>query len=112
MESILDSIKQMLGYSNEPNFYDATIIMHINTAFAKLFQMGVGPKNQAYKIVDSSNIWDEFLNGKTDIENVKTYVFLKTKIVFDPPQSASVQECIKQEIKECEWRLNCADEDN
>lgn len=80
--------------------------MFINMAFATLHQLGVGPKDEAYAIVDDSNTWDEFVQTTKNIENVKTYVFMKVKLSFDPPATGAAIESLKELIKESEWRLN------
>ena len=107
MESILTSIKKLLGIAEEYAHFDPDIITHINSAFFTLTQLGVGP-SEGFSINDASTTWDEFLsktNGK-NLEAVKTYVYLKVKLLFDPPLTSSVTEAIKSQISEYEWRLN------
>lgn len=104
-DSILVSIKKLLGITEEYNYFDADIIMHINMAFMVLYQLGVGPKTP-FTIEDASATWSDFMGDSTDLAGVKTYVFLKVKLVFDPPQSSAAMEAIKQNIAELEWRLN------
>ena len=111
MESILDSIKKMLGITKEYKQFDAEIVMNINSVFSVLHQLGVGPK-ECYWIEDSAQTWDEFMEGKANIELVKSYVFLKVKLIFDPSLTASVTESYKEQIKEFEWRLNVIAEEN
>ena len=74
-------------------------------AFMVLYQLGVGPKTP-FTIEDASATWSDFMGDSTDLAGVKTYVFLKVKLVFDPPQSSAAMEAIKQNIAELEWRLN------
>ena len=105
MESILTSIKKMLGISEEYTHFDADIIMHINTVFVTLKQIGVGP-SKGFSIKDSSTTWDEYISEDLDLESVKTYIFLKVKLVFDPPASSIVTESFKRAASEIEWRLN------
>ena len=81
--------------------------MHINTVFAILTQMGVGPVN-FFLIVDKSAKWDEFVSNKIYLEPVKTYVYLKVKLIFDPPLSSSITKAMKQTINELECRLYLA----
>lgn len=107
MESILTSIKKLLGITEFYEHFDADIIMHINTVFAILTQMGVGPAN-GFSIIDKSAKWDEFVSNKIYLEPVKTYVYLKVKLIFDPPLSSSVAEAMKQTINELECRLYLA----
>lgn len=104
-ESILTSIKKMLGMEENYNVFDTDIIIHINTIFMTLNQLGVGPSS-GFKIEDNSAIWSEYIDEDSDLEAVKTYIYLKVKLLFDPPLSSSVIEVMKQSIAELEWRLN------
>ena len=105
MESILKSIKKDLGIDESDKDYDPDIIRRINSAFMVLNQLGVGPK-EGFRINDDTNTWNEFLSGRKDIDGVKDYVYLKVRLVFDPPTNASLLEALKEEIKELESRLN------
>ena len=105
MDSILTSIKKLLGITEECENFDQDIIMHINSAFMILNQLGVGPKS-GFSINDKSSTWDEFIPESSNLEAVKTYVHLKVKLMFDPPLSSTVIEAIKSQINELEWRLN------
>ena len=105
MDSILTSIKKLLGITEEYENFDQDIIMHINSAFMILNQLGVGPKS-GFSINDKSSTWDEFIPESSNLEAVKTYVHLKVKLMFDPPLSSTVIEAIKTQINELEWRLN------
>lgn len=107
MESILDSIKKLLGISDEYTQFDNDIIMHINTVFMNLTQLGVGPA-AGFFIEDSSAVWSDFVDLENDIQlnSVKTYVYLKVKLLFDPPLSSSVVQSMNNMISELEWRLN------
>lgn len=109
MESILTSIKKLLGISEDYEQFDADIIMHINTVFLNLAQLGVGPSN-GFFIEDSSATWSDFVNieDNAQLQAIKTYVYLKVKLLFDPPLSSSVIESINRMIAELEWRLNVA----
>ena len=104
MESILTSIKQLLGIMEDYEHYDGDIILHINSVFMILRQLGVGP-DDGFTISDKSTTWDEFIPTKM-IEAVKTYTYLKVKLLFDPPMSSIVTEAINKQIAELEWRLN------
>ena len=106
MESILTSIKKLLGITDEYEHFDGDIIIHINTALFTLNQLGVGP-SEGFSISDKTAVWNEFVDTKK-IEAVKTYVYLKVKLAFDPPQSSAHIEAIKNQIAEYEWRLNIA----
>ena len=105
MDSILTSIKKLLGITEEYENFDQDIIMHINSAFMILNQLGVGPKS-GFSINDKSSTWYEFIPERSNLEAVKTYVHLKVKLMFDPPLSSTVIEAIKSQINELEWRLN------
>lgn len=109
-ESILTSIKKMLGITEEQTAYDTDIIININGAFAVLNQLGIGP-DEGYFITGSDDTWGDFLPDNNDssvnvsLSLVKVYVYLKTKITFDPPTIGSVMDSTKQAITEYEWRL-------
>ena len=109
MESILTSIKKLLGISEEYEQFDQDIIMHINTVFMNLTQLGVGP-DKGFYIEDADATWDDFVNLDKNIplQAVKTYIYLKVKLLFDPPLSSAVIESTNNMIAELEWRLNAA----
>lgn len=109
MESILTSIKKLLGIPAEYTHFDADLIMHINSVFMILQQIGVGPK-QGFFIEDDSTTWNEYISDSIQMQAVKSYIHLKVKLLFDPPASSAVMECTKQMISELEWRLNVAAE--
>ena len=106
MESILTSIKKVLGISEDYKHFDKDLIMHINSAFLILTQLGVGP-SEGFYITDENDIWDDFTEG-TNIELVKSYMYLKVKLLFDPPLSSAAIESTNRMIAEFEWRLNVA----
>lgn len=105
MESILTSIKNMLGITEEDDSFDAVLIMHINSAFMNLTQLGVGPP-EGYSIEDKTNAWSEFVRDTSKMSSVKSYIYLRVKLLFDPPMSAAVMESTNRQISEYEWRLN------
>ena len=105
MESILTSIKKLLGIAEEYAHFDADIIMHINSAFMTLSQLGIGPK-EGFSIKSDAETWSDFTGDSTSIEAVKTYVFIKVKMVFDPPTSSFVMTAYEHQAQELEWRLN------
>lgn len=107
MDSILTSIKKLLGITEEYEHFDTDIIIHINSAFSTLTQLGVGPA-EGFSIVDKNDYWSDFVEDMRQIESVKSYVYLKTKVLFDPPSSSVVMESINRQISEFEWRLNVA----
>lgn len=107
MDSILTSVKKLLGITEEYTQFDTDIIFHINTVFTILNQLGVGPV-KPFKISDDKAVWSDFIGESDNIEAVKTYVYMKVKLLFDPPQSSAVAEASNNIISELEWRLNVA----
>lgn len=105
MESILTSIKKLLGIAEQDTNFDQDIIMHINSVFMILNQLGVGP-DQSFHIEDDIPTWNDFIPEGQNIEAVKSYMFLKVKILFDPPASSTVLQSMTQAANELEWRLN------
>ena len=110
LNSILTSIKKMLGIDEEYDCFDTDIILHINSVFMILTQMGVGP-SEGFTISDKTTTWDEFLQDTKKLESVKSYVYLKVKLLFDPPLSSAVMDATNRLISELEWRLNVAGEE-
>lgn len=110
-DSILTSIKKLLGISEEYECFDADLIMHINSVFSILTQLGVGPTT-GFMIEDENAIWKDFINDEAKFMLVKSYMHLKVKLLFDPPLSSAVMECYKTQISEYEWRLNVASEND
>lgn len=104
MNSILNSIKKRLGISEEYEHFDDDIIMDINSVFSILTQMGVGPST-GFIITDQDAEWTDFMEDMIKLEFVKTYVYLKVRLMFDPPQSSAVTESINRQISELEWRI-------
>lgn len=105
MDSILTSIKKILGIYEDDTSFDVDIIMHINTVLMILRQMGIGP-SEGFSIQDSYDTWKDYLSDTSLIEPVKTYIALKVRLIFDPPASSTVIEAINRTISELEWRLN------
>ena len=102
-ESILTSIKKLLGITEEYAHFDTDIIMHINSVFMILMQLGIGPA-EGFSISDDSAVWSDFLSDATWFESVKSYVYLKVKLIFDPPQSGTLLNAMEKQIGEFEWR--------
>ena len=103
-DSVLLSIKQMLGISPEDTSFDVNVIMSINTALTILMDLGLTEVED--QIVTSDKMtWDELLGGRTDIEYVKTYVYQKVKMIFDPPTSTAAIDAMQRSISELEWRI-------
>ena len=107
MESILTSVKKLLGIPEEYTHFDPDIVMHINAVFMVLQQLGVGPSKGFY-IEDDTSTWAEFLGDPTQLQMVKSYMYLKVRKIFDPPTSSAHMNAIDQSIAEFEWRLNVA----
>lgn len=105
MDSILISVKKMLGIAAEYTHFDADIIIHINSVFMILNQLGVGPR-EGFSISSDVETWDEFTNDNLTIESVKSYMYLKVGLLFDPPTSSNVLEARNRLVSELEWRLN------
>ena len=104
-DSILNTTKKLLGIMPEYEHFDQDLIMHINSVFLILKQMGVGPETP-YFITDASQTWSDFSEDINLIQMVKSYMGAKVRMLFDPPTSSSVMEALKNQIAEFEWRLN------
>jgi len=102
--SILDDIKKLLGIPSDYDAFNTDLVMHINTVFQNLYEMGFG--DTAFSIDDSSSTWNQFF-GYTglSINSARTYVYLKVKQLFDPPQTSALIEAMNSNIQELEWRL-------
>lgn len=107
MESILTSIKKLLGIPEEYEQFDMDVIMHINSALFVLTQLGVGP-SEGFSITDKTSKWTDFVSNVKNIESIKTYVYLRVRLLFDPPSSSAVTEAMNRQISEFEWRINVA----
>lgn len=105
MESILTSVKKMLGITDDYKHFDPDIIMHINSVFMILTQLGLGPE-EGFVIYNETEVWEDFLSSTTDLQAVKSYMYLKVRLLFDPPSSSAVTESMNRMISEYEWRLN------
>jgi len=103
-DSILDSTKKALGLDVEYDAFDPEIIMHINSIFFTLQQLGVGPST-GFMINDNAELWSEFI-GADQINAVKSYMALKVRLIFDPPATSFVLEAMNKTATEFEWRLN------
>lgn len=105
-ESIFLSTKKMLGISNEDSSFDSDLIMHINSVFSILNQLGVGPFD-GFVITGEDETWDEFLvdDKKNRLQMIKSYMYQRVKIIFDPPSTGVLNEALERQIKELEWRI-------
>lgn len=105
MDSILTSIKKLLGITEEYDHFDPDIIMHINSVFSVLTQLGVGPAS-GFSISDKTAVWSDFVDSDSRLEMLKSYMYLKVKLLFDPPLGTASIEAINRQISELEWRIN------
>jgi len=104
--SILTGTKKILGILEDYTVFDHDIITHINTAFSTLTQLGVGPA-EGFMIEDETAEWVDFIDD-TDLQynSVKTYVYLRVRLMFDPPTTSYLIAAFQDQIRELEWRLN------
>ena len=107
MESILTSIKKLLGIAEDYTHFDNDIIMHINSVFLILTQLGVGPP-EGFVIHDATALWTDFVADGKNLELIKSYTYLKVKLMFDPSLSSAVLDSTNQLIKEYERRIQVA----
>ena len=102
--SILNTIKKLLGIAEDYKHFDVDIVHLINDAFFSLMQLGVTA--HPFKIVDEMDTWEFFQGSRLDLESAKTYIYLKVRMIFDPPATSYAQQAFETRIKELEWRLN------
>ena len=102
--SILNTIKKMLGVGEDDTSFDTDIIIHINTVLMTLHQYGIGPVD-GFSIEGASETWDQLLPGNKKIEAVKTYIYLKVKLIFDPPSTSVTVDSFKALADELEYRM-------
>lgn len=105
-ESILNSIKKLLGIAEDYNYFDQDIIMDINAALMILTQLGVGP-SKGFLITDDTDTWNDFVNN-ANLGSIQSYVYMKVKLMFDPPQNSFTVDSMTKLVNEFEWRLNVA----
>lgn len=109
-QSILTSTKKVLGLAEDYTAFDEDIKMHINSVLGTLNQLGVGPA-ESFEIAGKEDTWEDFLGTKKNLNAVKTYMYLKVRLVFDPPTTSFGINAMKDQILEHEWRLNVVRED-
>lgn len=110
--SILISIKKLLGISANDTSFDEDIIVHTNTAIATLTQLGIANAT-GFEIIDASAVWSDLIGPNlTYMNSIKTYIYIKVKLVFDPPTSGSLMDSLTSIGKELEWRIQMAYETN
>lgn len=105
IESVLLSVKHQLGVGDDDNAFDEDLINCINMALNTLTQLGLEPK-EGIRIFDENDTWDDVIGDDLRLETIKTYIFMKVKMAFDPPQSGGLIDVYKSQIAEMEWRLN------
>jgi len=104
-QSILNSTKKILGLAEDDTSFDLDVLLHINSVLAILTQVGIGPE-EGFTIEDSTPTWEAFVGTDKQLSLVKTYVYLKVRLVFDPPTTSFAIESFNEQVKELEWRLN------
>lgn len=104
-QSILNSVKKMCGIDPSLTVFDDVVLMHINSVFADLEQLGVGPTG-GFMIEDDEPTWDAFLDGDPRWSSVKSYVYFRVRLMFDPPQTQYLVNSFDEQVKKMEWRLN------
>jgi hypothetical protein len=108
-ESILDSVKKLLGFESEYEAFDLDITMFINATFGSLLQLGVGP-DSGFVISDNTTLWSQYTTQLSYLGMVKTYIFMSCRLAFDPPQTSFGIDAFKNQISELGWRINVAAE--
>jgi hypothetical protein len=103
--SILDSTKKVLGIGPTDPSFDDDVILFVNGVFFTLNQLGIGP-DAGFMIVDNTATWDAFIGTDPRLNSVKTYVYLRVRMLFDPPSTSFVIDAMEKQIHELEWRLN------
>lgn len=114
-ESILTSVKHVLGIEDDETEFDLDITMHINSVFSTLHQLGVGPANGFMLepgATAKSALWSDFIGTTPTMNSVKSYVYLAVRLIFDPPPNSFTVTALENQKKELEWRLNVAAESN
>ena len=104
-ESILISTKKILGLESDYTAFDLDVITHINSAFSLLNQLGIGPTG-GFSIDDSADEWGSYLVPANQLQLIKTYIYLRVRLLFDPPNTSFLLEAAQKQIQEYEWRLN------
>ena len=109
VDSILEDTKQICGIESDYTHFDMDIMMHINSVFGDLLQLGIGPPN-GFEITGNEEVWSDFITDKK-FNAVRTYVVTKVKFLFDPPQTSFVIAAMEKQLDRMEWRLNVAREE-
>lgn len=104
-DSILKTISHMIGPSEDYEYFNPDLIVHINTAFSRLCQLGVGPK-KPFCIEDESDEWGDFISDENNMRDVRDYIYFNVKHDFDPPQNSFLMDALEKKIEKLEWLLN------
>lgn len=104
-DSILKSVKKILGIEAAYTVFDIDIITHINSVFATLNELGLGPID-GFMITDDTSVWQDFLEGDAKLNSVQSYMYLRVRLLFDPPSTSYLITSLQEQAKELEWRLN------
>lgn len=104
-DSILDTTKQLLGIEKDVTDFDTEILIHINSVFDTFHQLGLGP-GTGFKIEDSSKLWSEYIQDTEHIESIRSLMYLRIRLLFDPPATSFGITAFEKEIEKMEWRLN------
>lgn len=110
-QSILDSTKKALGLDAEYTAFDVDIIMHINSVFSDLSQLGLGPA-EGFQIEDKTAEWETYENGDPRYNGVKSYMYLRVRLMFDPPATSFAIAAFEKQVERAEWRLNVQKEED
>lgn len=110
-QSILTSTKKILGITEDYTAFDHDIIIHINSAFSTLAQLGVGPP-EGFMIEDERAVWGDFIDDDPRFNSIRSYVYLKVRMLFDPPTTSYLISSMERQIQEFEWRLNVTREND
>lgn len=105
-DSILDSVKKMLGLSNTDTTFDVDVIIHINSAFGELAQIGVGDPTVGFSISDNSALWSSYITSQAYLAMVQQFVYLTVRLAFDPPATSFGLDALRQQILQLSWRIN------
>lgn len=103
--SILNTTKKILGLTEDYTVFDLDIIIHINSILNVVTQLGIGPED-GFMIEDATATWEDFLGSDKRMNAVKTYVYLRVRLLFDPPTTSYLINAMESQCRELEWRLN------
>lgn len=105
-DNILTSIKELLGVGKDESPFDMDIKIHINTALSILTNLGIGPST-GFRVRNGTELWSDFIPADKNLEDVITYVYIKVKLIFDPPLSSAVIASYESMLKELTFYINC-----